>query len=332
MGASRPFILNTTGALLLRDLDLDSDAVWRRAGLPQDLLTRQPVRLSPADFYALFQAMEDEYGGPDLALQIGRVISTEMFDPPIFAAMCSPDLRTASRRISKYKALMGPLQLHVEDDEEGTSLQIRFPEPAPPPPAVLYMFEAVFLVALARLATRARVEPTRVILPLLPAPGILPAYASWFGTPVEQGPGFVLSFSQEDATRPFLTANPGMWSFFEPELRRRLSELKADATTTDRVRAALLELLPAGDASMTRVGHTLAMSTRTLQRRLKTEGHSFQTLLAETREALALHYLRGSNMSAAEISFLLGYADPNSFYRAFHEWTGITPETARTRA
>ncbi len=194
------------------------------------------------------------------------------------------------------------------------------------------MFEAVFLVALARLATRTRVEPTRVILPLLPTPGILPAYASWFGTPVEQGPGFVLSFSEDDATRPFLTANPGMWSFFEPELRRRLSELQTDATTTDRVRAALLELLPAGDASVTRVGRTLVMSTRTLQRRLKSEGQTFQALLAETREALALHYLRGSNMSAAEISFLLGYADPNSFYRAFHEWTGTTPETARAHA
>ena len=33
--------------------------------------------------------------------------------------------------------------------------------------------------------------------------------------------------------------------------------------------------------------------------------------------------------SSAEISFLLGYEDPNSFFRAFHAWTGQTPERAR---
>jgi catechol 2,3-dioxygenase-like lactoylglutathione lyase family enzyme len=31
-------------------------------------------------------------------------------------------------------------------------------------------------------------------------------------------------------------------------------------------------------------------------------------------------------MTAAQISFLLGYENPSSFYRAFHSWTGQTPE------
>ena len=42
-----------------------------------------------------------------------------------------------------------------------------------------------------------------------------------------------------------------------------------------------------------------------------------------------MHYLKTSTMSGAEISFLLGYEDPNSFFRAFHAWTGNTPETVR---
>ena len=28
--------------------------------------------------------------------------------------------------------------------------------------------------------------------------------------------------------------------------------------------------------------------------------------------------------------FLLGFEDPNSFFRAFHGWTGNTPEQARS--
>jgi AraC-like DNA-binding protein len=78
------------------------------------------------------------------------------------------------------------------------------------------------------------------------------------------------------------------------------------------------------------VSSRLAVSTRTLQRRLNAENTSFQLLLNRTREQLARHYLKGSTMSGAEISFLLGFEDPNSFFRAFHSWTGETPEQART--
>ena len=54
-------------------------------------------------------------------------------------------------------------------------------------------------------------------------------------------------------------------------------------------------------------------------------------MLAGLREELAKHYLKSSPMTGAEISFLLGYEDPNSFFRAFRGWTGETPEAARTR-
>jgi hypothetical protein len=65
--------------------------------------------------------------------------------------------------------------------------------------------------------------------------------------------------------RPFLTENEPLWRFFAPELRERLSELDAQASVTDRVRAALHETLPAGDAGITAVTAKLAVSAGTLQ-------------------------------------------------------------------
>lgn len=55
----------------------------------------------------------------------------------------------------------------------------------------------------------------------------------------------------------------------------------------------------------------------------------FQHVLDSTREELARHYLTSSRLSGAEISFLLGFEDPNSFFRAFHAWTGQTPQQVR---
>ena len=71
------------------------------------------------------------------------------------------------------------------------------------------------------------------------------------------------------------------------------------------------------------------MSKRTLQRRLGDEGQSFRQQLDRTREQLARHYLKQPGLSTSEIAFLLGFEDPNSFYRAFMAWTGQTPETLR---
>lgn len=130
--------------------------------------------------------------------------------------------------------------------------------------------------------------------------------------------------------RPFLTENHKMWLFFEPSLRQRLADLDRTAGMADRVRSALLEALPAGEVSMQAVSRQLAVSTRTLQRRLQDEGTTFQGTLDALRDSLAHHYLRNTEMASAEISFLLGFEDPNSFARAFQAWTGKTPQTVRT--
>lgn len=179
-----------------------------------------------------------------------------------------------------------------------------------------------------RLGTRNPVRPRAVWCryPLEPAA----EYTAYFGVAIAHGPETALEFAAADATAPFLTAQAGMWRFFEPELRRRLGELDTTASSADRVRSALLELLPSGQAAVPAVASKLGLSARTLQRRMRDEATSFQRVLDLTREELARHYL-SSELPSAEISFLLGFEDPNSFARAFHEWTGTTPERLRTQ-
>ena len=70
--------------------------------------------------------------------------------------------------------------------------------------------------------------------------------------------------------------------------------------------SALLELLPTGVVTAEIVARTLSLSERTLQRWLRGDGTTFLALMASTRESLACHYLRESQLPAAEISFLLG--------------------------
>ncbi len=327
MRSGGSFAVHPGWAVLLKDVGIDATSVLRRAALPDDLFSRPSASLSTLDYFRFWQALEEEADDPALPIRLGSGISVEAFDAPIFAALCSPNLNTALQRIRRYKPLIGPMALHIDQGSTATTLEIEFLEKAIPPPPVLIATELVFFVELARLATREGIRPAAVETPAPPRPA--EAFTSYFGNRVRTGPKHAVTFSALDAARPFLTRNDAMWLFFRPELRKRLAELDETATVSDRVRGALLELLPSGRSALGAVANRLAVSTRTLQRRLSAEGSSFQEVLDSTREALARHYLGNSTMSGGQIAFLLGYEDPNSFFRAFHAWTGETPEQVR---
>ncbi len=327
MASAQPFTVNPGMGVLLADVGMSVGNVLRRAGLPGDLFTRGNVELSTEEYFGLWEAMEAEAEDPNLPLRLADVISMEVFDPPIFAAVCSPNLNVAASRIAEYKKLIGPMRLSVLQTSSRTTLEFIWPEGTTPPP-ILAAGELVFWVALTRMSTRVQVLPVSVTTPAPPADA--QAYREYFGVTVRQARQQTVTFSARDARLPFVTANEGLWKFFEPQLRQRLAELEVGSKVADRVQAALLELLPSGQPAMDAVARALAVSTRTLQRRLREEGTTYQEVLGGTREALARHYLSISALSTAEISFLLGYEEPNSFYRAFRRWTGRTPDAMRS--
>lgn len=329
MKPSETYAVSPGWRLLFRDLGLAAGPLLRQAGLGEDLFSRDAPRVPPEGYHALWAALDAHVHGVPVPIAIARALSVEVFDPTLLAAVCSHDLNGAATRLARFKPLLGPMTLDVDVDDHGTTLGLRWPADLAAPPS-LALTELLFWVALARITTRAEVSPTR--LTAMVVPDQVQAYRDYCGIAVTSGPCWSISFSAPDARRPFLTANDGLWRAFEPDLRRRLSELDLGASMVDRARAALVELLPTGEASLEGVARKLAMSTRTVQRRLGAEGTSFHGVLSNTRQALALHYLRRTPMTAAEISFLLGYEDPNSFYRAFRAWTGSTPEVLRAAA
>jgi AraC-like DNA-binding protein len=79
------------------------------------------------------------------------------------------------------------------------------------------------------------------------------------------------------------------------------------------------------------VAQALHVSQRTLQRRLQDEGASFQRLLDDSRRELAEQYLAQPNLTLLEVAYLLGFADPSNFFRAFRRWFDLTPGEYRAR-
>lgn len=73
----------------------------------------------------------------------------------------------------------------------------------------------------------------------------------------------------------------------------------------------------------------LSCSHRTLTRKLKSDGLSFQILLDEVRYSMAKQMLHQANKSTKQVSHHLGITNPAIFCRAFKKWSGMTPSEYR---
>jgi len=50
------------------------------------------------------------------------------------------------------------------------------------------------------------------------------------------------------------------------------------------------------------------------------------------RKTMAIAVLRDRSMGIEDVAFLLGYAEPSTFFRSFKRWTGTTPRRFRDQA
>ncbi|WP_369960332.1 helix-turn-helix transcriptional regulator [Pseudomonas benzenivorans] len=141
---------------------------------------------------------------------------------------------------------------------------------------------------------------------------------------------YALLFERADLDTPLPTANEALAQLhdrFAGEYLARFSESRV----THLARQVLCRQLPQGEPKREAVAQALHLSQRTLQRRLQEEGTSFQQLLDDTRRELAEQYLGQPNLTLLEIAYLLGFADPSNFFRAFRRWFARTPGEYRAR-
>src|SRR5208337_639642 len=89
------------------------------------------------------------------------------------------------------------------------------------------------------------------------------------------------------------------------------------------------KLLPHGEAGKQNVARKLGLSERTLARRLADEGTTYERVVDQLRQSLAIEYVKEPGVSLSQIAWLLGYEEATSFNHAFRRWTGRSPSDVR---
>ncbi|MEV4219293.1 helix-turn-helix domain-containing protein [Nonomuraea sp. NPDC049725] len=138
-----------------------------------------------------------------------------------------------------------------------------------------------------------------------------------------------LTFLTADLTTPLPYARPGLAQVLRQHADLLLSAVRPASTWHDRFRAAVADALRDGDCSLRAVAARLALSSRTLQRRLAEQGTTWRAELETVRQDRAVRLLRDTDLTVDAVADRVGYSDARALRRATHRWHGSSPRTVR---
>jgi AraC-like DNA-binding protein len=186
------------------------------------------------------------------------------------------------------------------------------------------------VIRIGRQLTGDRLRPIRIALahPRCAASAEFEAFLGqsfFFGAEADE-----IAFSASARNLPVVSADPYLSrclvGYWEAALARRSSRQNSIRAAAEN---AILPLLPHGKARIGKVAEDLAVSSRTLSRRLAAEGVTFAQVLDEMRADLAEGYLGDRSLSITHIAWLLGFQEASAFTHAYKRWTGKPPTDRR---
>lgn len=155
-----------------------------------------------------------------------------------------------------------------------------------------------------------------------------PAYREVFGGEVEfEAARDELVFAADALALPLANADPITAAALEESVARLAAGPQAPSPLPVRARRVAAEVT--GPVTFATLAARLAVSERTLRRRLTEAGYSLRSLVDEARRERA-DALLDAGVAVKDVAFTLGFSEPAAFSRAYLRWTGRRPGKART--
>lgn len=280
-------------------------------------------------------ALSPERSIPVHALQLGLESPVTNFGVLGLAMMYAPSIVECVRTLASYAELCwGHARVAMCHSDDG--IYHRFTVDMPMPARIGNADAVRRYLVTVDLSVAVRVngdifgpgyEPREIWLPY-PAPADHRWMARAVGCPIRfDAPDARILLPDAMIEAKPLLANPLAFRAYERLTAQLARLLRADVSLSEQVRRLLATHVPPPDRDKT--AQLVAMSPRSLTRKLAAEGTSYAELQRQVRCARAQEYLASRDLSIAEVASRLGFSDTTAFSRAFRAWTGQTPSRWR---
>jgi AraC-like DNA-binding protein len=314
-------------AAALQKQGIDYAPLAKRAGLPIEFPKRVPV-VPQAQFLELAST---ELNDVLLGLHLAESAEPREVGLLFYAASAAETVRDALELLARYyRAVNDGILLRIVSKGTKVKVEVDFARLRRHQARQITEFGVALTIRALREMAGTRICPTHVMW-THSRNAELKSVESFFGCDCTFGAAEDCIEFDTSALDVALVSN-------DPHLLETLKPFCDEASTSrattpgsfrDLVEHEITRSLPQRRASIREVARRLAVSERTLARRLTSEQTTFATVVDDVRHSLALQYIREPGMTLSETAWLLGYAETTSFNHAFKRWTGHTPTSHR---
>lgn len=301
--------LGLSGEQLCADAGLDYEtAMDSDARVPRDLSGR------------LWMTAVKQTGDRLLGLHAGENVTFVANNLPVHLLMSSRTLEEGLTRGFQFQKLLAHGEVGSLHEVGPDTMEIRFRriggELSVTPHEIEFML--TLFMRFCQEITHGQFQPKQVMFEH-PFRGSLEEYHRVFGCDVlfsESRNALVMS--AESLRRPLAHHSQSVYQQLEAvaeSLMARLSSPGLIHEVSNRIR----DRLATGSCDVDTIASMMALSSRTLQRRLSEEGTSFRALVEATRQSVALEcFERG--LDVTETSRRTGFSNSRAFTRALRRW------------
>lgn len=311
---------------------VDCRRLFAQLGMDYEALSDADARFPQDGMTRLWHLAVEASGNPAIGLNLARLpVRPTAFHVVGYALMSSRNLLEGFQRLVRYQRIIAEgADLSLQASPDGYELILAIHGDQLPAARQSSEASLAHTMAFCRWLTGKPLRPREVRFQGA-APVDLRPYDEVFQAPLRfASERYSLLFSRADLEAPLPSANEALAQVHDRFAGEYLARF-SDGRVTHQVRQVLCRLLPQGEPKREAVAQALLLSERTLQRRLQEEGTSYQQLLDDSRRELAEQYLAQPNLTLLQVSYLLGFADPSNFFRAFRRWFDTTPGEYRAR-
>ncbi len=317
---------------LLEREGLNASDLFRRFDLDDTQLSNPQAYFSQDSFTRLWHEASRLTDNPAIGLKMADNPNITAFDSLSYNLMSCATIRESLERTVRYQKLVGSAaQIALEYSQDGCHLI--FDSWGDELPVAHQGFDAGLALNMfsVRFITNQHLTPVYAEF-RYSQPDDLQPYRDLFQCPLYfSRDRYSLCLKEEDIDLPIIFANKDMAALHDKTIKLAIEQLDDESLAT-KVRELICQKLPSGEPSIQSAAECFNLSQRTLQRRLKTEGFTYLSLIDNTRKELAHSYICQQSLSFQEVTFLLGFNDHSNFYRAFKRWYGCTPGEYREKS
>ena len=302
----------------------------RRIGLDPEDLTDPDRRVPLIRYLELLEICAELLDDLQFGLKFGARYEPRHAGVVGNVALASRNVREAFEMVGRYMPTMVDGTVHGLEVSDGSAFVYWY---YIDPLMMSYRQKADWAIAFACNLLRTGLGdphwvPREVLLPQLPdeTPAQRRVRADVMGDSIRVGhPWAGIRIDAALLERPMSTADAMAESMMRHYGDLRLAALPEQRGEIEQLRREIARVLVKGGSGIEHVARSMAMSVRTLQRRLQEAGLNYSDVQEDVRKTLALNLLENKTLALGEIAFSLGYSEVSAFNHAFRRWVGQSP-------